>query len=63
MSNRQPIMDWASVFAGERCIGHIVGRNRFGYEGFDRDDKSLGVFSTQQAAAVAVETASGRSSE
>jgi hypothetical protein len=43
----------ASVYDGTRCIGHIIARGKTGWEVFDSEDKSLGVYPTQkQAAAV-----------
>ena len=43
-----------AVFDGQVCCGHIVSRGPNGFEGFDVDDKSLGVFPTQKAAADAL---------
>jgi hypothetical protein len=41
---------WASIFDGQTCIGHVIDRGRVGYESFDVDDISLGVFSLKEAA-------------
>jgi hypothetical protein len=35
------------------CIGHLIGR-RSGFEAFDREDRSLGVFQVAKEAAAAV---------
>jgi hypothetical protein len=51
-------LGWTAVIAGQRCLGHIVARGPLGYEAFDRDDRSLGVFDKRAAAAGAVEAAS-----
>jgi hypothetical protein len=42
------------VYDGRQCLGHILRRGCRGYEAFDRDDKSIGIFSSQQQAANAV---------
>jgi hypothetical protein len=34
------------ILAGEVCIGHVIDRGRAGFEAFDRDDQSLGIFAT-----------------
>jgi hypothetical protein len=43
-----------SVFNGRTCLGHILSRGPLGFEAFDRDDVSLGVFATAEAAAFAI---------
>jgi hypothetical protein len=45
---------WVSVYDGQRCVGHIICRGRDGFEAFDLDDKSAGMFATQAAAAAAL---------
>jgi hypothetical protein len=45
---------WVSVYDGQCCLGHIISRGRDGYEAFDLDDKSLGLFPTQREAAAAL---------
>jgi 2-methylaconitate cis-trans-isomerase PrpF len=40
----------AYVYSGREILGHILGRGKFGYEAFDHDDKSLGLFETAKAA-------------
>ncbi len=46
-----------SIFAGQRCIGFILNRGRDGFEAFDVNDRSLGVFPSVKAAAAAVSEA------
>jgi hypothetical protein len=36
------------------CIGHLLRRGRGGIEAFDRESASLGIYSTETAAALAV---------
>jgi hypothetical protein len=40
-----------SVTDGARCIGHVLARGKSGFESFDQNDRSLGVFPTAQEAA------------
>jgi hypothetical protein len=42
------------VCDGQHCIGFILVRGKLGFEGFDREEISLGIFKTQAAAADAV---------
>jgi hypothetical protein len=54
-----PVTAWAVYLPGTggfgtRCIGHIVSRGKTGFEGFNADDKSLGIFPTTKSAADAV---------
>jgi hypothetical protein len=43
-----------SVYDGRACIGFVLERGRAGFEGFTADERSVGLFPTQRAAAVAV---------
>jgi hypothetical protein len=43
-----------SVYAGQVCLGFILNRGTAGFEAFSADEKSLGLFTTQQAAAAAI---------
>jgi hypothetical protein len=43
-----------SVFDGRECRGHIIARGPSGFEAFTADDRSLGLFKTQAAAANAL---------
>jgi len=47
---------FASVYDGQHCIGHVLARGRSGYEAFDADDHSLGVFTSVREAAAALPT-------
>ena len=49
---RQP--HFQSVYDGRQCLGHLLFRGREGVEGFDRRDRSLGLFTDAKAAAGAV---------
>lgn len=44
---------------GSTCVGFIFERGRQGFEAYDADTRSLGLFPTQKAAADAVERAAG----
>jgi hypothetical protein len=44
----------AYVYDGQQCLGHVLSRGPNGFEAFDSDDKSLGVFETQRQAANAL---------
>jgi hypothetical protein len=39
------------VYDGRRCIGHVIGRGKTGFEAFNQDDKSLGLFLSAKEAA------------
>jgi hypothetical protein len=43
-----------SVLSGDRCIGFLISRGRDGFEAFNADERSLGIFPTQHAAAAAI---------
>jgi hypothetical protein len=43
-----------SVFDGRRCAGFLLNRGVTGWEAFDADQKSLGVFPTRRDAADAI---------
>jgi hypothetical protein len=42
------------VHEDRRCIGTMLARGKVGIEAFDADDRSLGLFPNQQAAADAI---------
>jgi hypothetical protein len=42
------------VLAGERCIGTLLARGPQGWEAFNRDDQSLGVYPTTDEAVAAL---------
>ena len=39
------------IYDGRQCLGHIIARGKVGFEAFDSDDKSLGLFASQKEAA------------
>ena len=43
-----------SVYDGQTCIGFVFSRGKLGFEAFDSDEKSIGLFPTQRAAAASV---------
>jgi hypothetical protein len=42
------------VYDGQTCIGFVFSRGKLGFEAFDSDEKSIGLFPTQRAAAASV---------
>jgi hypothetical protein len=46
-----------SIYSDRTCIGLILSRGKAGFEAFTADDKSLGLFSTEQSAADAISAA------
>jgi hypothetical protein len=52
-----PTANLLSVCDGRSCIGHILARGRSGFEAFGADDKSLGIFPDEKAAADALSAA------
>jgi hypothetical protein len=48
----------AYVYDGQQCLGHVLSRGPKGFEAFDRDDKSVGLFETQRQAANALTSGS-----
>jgi hypothetical protein len=51
-----------SVYDGRECRGFVVNRGREGFEAFDLDERSLGIFTTQREAVAAIpRAASGES--
>jgi hypothetical protein len=43
-----------SIYSGRQCVGFVLKRGHTGYEAFDSDEQSLGVFKTPSEAAAAV---------
>jgi hypothetical protein len=43
-----------SVYDGRACLGFILARGKLGFEALDREEHSLGLFSTQREAAAAI---------
>jgi hypothetical protein len=42
------------VYDGRECLGFVLSRGRAGFEAFDREERSLGLYPTAPAAANAV---------
>ena len=43
----------AAVYDGRACLGLILARGKFGFEAFDAEERSLGMFPTQREAMAA----------
>jgi hypothetical protein len=43
-----------SIYSGREYLGHVLARGKSGFQAFDVDDKSLGVFKTRAEAIAAV---------
>jgi hypothetical protein len=43
-----------SAYDGQRCIGFVCSRGKLGFEAFDSEKRSLGVYATQREAAAAI---------
>jgi hypothetical protein len=43
-----------SVYDGRRCVGFLLHRSLAGWEAFTADEKSIGTYPTQKAAADAI---------
>jgi hypothetical protein len=50
-------MQALAVFDGQTCIGHLLSRGKAGFEAYDRDDRSLGIYPDQKSAADAISEA------
>jgi|EndMetStandDraft_8_1072994.scaffolds.fasta_scaffold190035_4 hypothetical protein len=44
----------ATLYVGQYCLGFILSRGKSGFEAFTADEKSIGTFPTQRAAADAI---------
>jgi hypothetical protein len=44
-----------SVYDGQRCLGFILRRGKLGFELFDHNERSLGLFPSQREAARALD--------
>jgi hypothetical protein len=53
MTKPSPRTGLLSVYDGGRCLGHVLPCGRQGFEAFDLEDKSLGVFTSRTAAIAA----------
>jgi hypothetical protein len=54
LSNRKHVRKLQSVYSGRERLGRIVCRGKLGFEVYDADDHSLGIFPTVKAAADAL---------
>jgi hypothetical protein len=52
-----------AVYAGQTCIGHIYQRSKAGFEAFNTDDRSIGLFGSQREAADALSSGAHRMAE
>ena len=43
-----------SAYDGQRCIGFVCSRGKLGFEAFDSEERSLGVYGTQHEATAAI---------
>jgi hypothetical protein len=43
-----------SAYDGQRCIGFVCSRGKLGFEAFDTEERSLGMYATQREAAAAI---------
>ena len=48
------------VIVNKRCIGHVLARGKAGFEAFDINDKSVGLFADERAAIAALLNSGGR---
>jgi hypothetical protein len=51
---RVVISPLAYVYHGRECLGFVLARGKLGFEALDREEHSLGLFSTQREAAAAL---------
>jgi hypothetical protein len=49
-----PLSPLSYVYDGRACLGFVLSRGRAGFEAFDREERSLGLFPTAPTAANAV---------
>jgi hypothetical protein len=52
--SRKDTQPFMSVFEGGRCVGFVLCRGPKGFEGYDSNESSLGIFNNKDAAAAAV---------
>jgi hypothetical protein len=43
-----------SVYDGRECVGFVLARGKTGFEAFNRNERSIGIFKTQREAAAAL---------
>lgn len=54
MTKPSAVTPLISVLINDRCIGYLIRRGRDGFEAFDSDDRSLGMFADEREAIAAV---------
>jgi hypothetical protein len=54
MTKAMPATGMISIYSGRECLGHVIARGKSGFQAFDVDDRSLGMFRTRAEAVVAV---------
>ena len=54
MSTPKTITPMVSVYDGRICRGFVIARGKRGFEVFDCDERSIGVYPTQREAANAI---------
>jgi hypothetical protein len=54
MKAKAALAPMVSVYDGRQCVGFILPRGKRGFEAFDCDERSLGVFKDQREAADAI---------
>jgi hypothetical protein len=52
-----------AVYAGQTCIGHLYRRSKAGFEAFNTDDRSIGLFGSQREATDALSSGPHRMAE
>jgi hypothetical protein len=60
MTKPLPTTGMISVYSGRECLGHVLTRGKSGFQAFDVDDRSLGMFRTRSEAVDAVTEAAKR---
>jgi len=51
---RVAISPLAYIYDGRACLGFVLSRGRTGFEAFDIEERSLGIYATQREAAAAI---------
>jgi hypothetical protein len=46
-----------SVYDGRHCVGFVLPRGKVGFEAFDHNEQSCGLFATQELAIAALSSA------
>jgi hypothetical protein len=60
MTKPLPTAGMISVYSGRECLGHVLARGKSGFQAFDVDDRSLGIYRTRSEAIAAVTEAAKR---